>query len=73
MPCAACGTRVFTYATVANDEGIPLAHYCTMCANRINGVPLCAICQRPIESDDTHWWHRDRYAFNIRHDAKPEL
>lgn len=75
MPCAVCGTRVFTYATLRNEAGVPLAHYCTMCANRVNGIPICGLCQRPVSySADGLWFHTDQDSrrWKYKHEARPE-
>lgn len=72
--CVSCGTRVFAYATATDAGGQELGWYCTMCANRLRGVTLCALCFRPIIQDGTGGWlHPERTVFAIRHTAAPEV
>lgn len=56
-PCAMCGSRLFTFATVRDDAGAVLHHLCPQDYHRVIGQPLCQGCQRPIEQQDGTWVH----------------
>lgn len=71
-PCAMCGSRVFTFATVRDDSGAVLHYLCTQDYNRVMGEPLCQGCQRPIrEVAGGRWEHKESKANGQphKHDA----
>ena len=66
--CAGCQTRVFTYAT----DTASMLHYCTACADRKRGVPICGGCQRPVVQTATGWTHIDQATRHYGHPATLE-
>lgn len=81
IPCKGCGTRVFNFAPVTDEDGREVTAYCAHCADRLRGVKLCQYCQRPIvEGPDLEpgkvgkslgaWVHQDGRTRN--HTPAPE-